>query len=119
MFKKKPKFELVVAQNIIPKFTTMDGKEHESGYYHWIDAEQINIPAPAFIMRSVVNEGYLTGDDDLMYPLSNIVSINWIIREERRLARPASKYPSTYYRESEIEKMAPWVEEDGKVTNEQ
>lgn len=58
-------------------FTTIDGKEHCYNNYRFANPKVITCSIPEYIMIDVRHNGYLTDNDKIMYPLQNIVSIEW------------------------------------------
>lgn len=87
-------------------FTTIDGKEHIFTRYNYVDEESLTVSAPEYIMHSVKSDGYLKDDDDVMYPLQNIISIKW--EEVEKIENVIVKYIGgdfsyTYYPKKMIE----------------
>lgn len=63
-------------------FTTVDGKEHKDTKYKYIAEDLITVPGPQYMMQQVKYMGYLTDDEDKMYLLHNVVSIEWVKDDE-------------------------------------
>lgn len=57
-------------------FVTTDGVNHCYTHYRYGVQERIR-SIPEYIMVDVKSDGYLKDDNDVMYPLQNIVSISW------------------------------------------
>ena len=85
MFKKILKKEDVTLQKFRTNFTTVDGAQHVGATYNWAIAERPICPVPEYIMISIKEDGYLMDVDRLMYPLYNIISIEWELVEEKRV----------------------------------
>lgn len=84
MFKKTKKQEdKVTIQKFYPFFKTVDGAWHNGSEYKWAIAERLLCSVPEYIMTRVKLDGYLTDRDDVMYPLANIISIEWKKVEEK------------------------------------
>ena len=84
MFKKTKKPEnKVTIQKFRPFFKTVDKQFHEGCEYRWAIAERLFCSVPEYIMTRVKSDGYLTDRDDIMYPLANIISIEWKKVEEK------------------------------------
>lgn len=58
-------------------FKTIDGTEHICSKFNYIAPDKINCSAPEYIMSYVREDGYMTDDNDVMYILQNIISIQW------------------------------------------
>lgn len=85
MFKKMLKKEDVTLQKFRTNFTTVDGAQHVGVTYNWAIAERIKCTVPEYIMISVKSDGYLMDADRVMYPLYNIISIEWELVEEKKV----------------------------------
>ena len=82
----------VTIQKFKPFFVTIDGAQHEGLNYGWGIADRLLCPIPEFIMIDIESDGYIKDKDKVMYPLSNIVSIEWKLLEERIVPDNFSKY---------------------------
>lgn len=63
-------------------FVTVDGKEHFYSGFKYIDENAISCSGPEYIMYDVRSDGYIKDDNDIMYPLQNIISISWVCDDE-------------------------------------
>ena len=63
-------------------FVTVDGKEHSYSGFNYIDEDAISCSGPEYIMYNVRSDGYIKDDNDIMYPLPNIISISWACDDE-------------------------------------
>lgn len=63
-------------------FVTVDGKEHSYSGFKYIDEDVISCSGPEYIMYNVRSDGYIKDDNDIMYPLPNIISISWTCDDE-------------------------------------
>lgn len=59
-------------------FTTVDGKEYCYNHYRFADPKVISCSVPEYIMIDVRHNGYLEDNDEIIYPLQNIISIKWV-----------------------------------------
>lgn len=75
-----------------PVFITVDGKEHEGPTYNWIIPSRIKCTPPTYIMYDVSSDGYLRDKEGVMYILSNIISIDWQVVEEKEVEDKYSEY---------------------------
>ena len=78
MFKKLLKKEKVTLQKYKPFFVTVDGVRHEGQECRWVIKESLRIRSvPEYIMCYVKDDGYIKDKNDIMYPLTSVVSIEW------------------------------------------
>jgi hypothetical protein len=82
----------IKVQKYKPVFVTVDGKEHEGPVYNWIIPSRIKCSPSTYIMYDVSSDGYLKDKDGVMYILSNIISIDWQIAEEKEIEDKYSEY---------------------------
>lgn len=85
MFKKLFRKEKINIRKYKPVFITVDGKEHEGPVYNWIIVDRLKCSAPEYIMIDVRSDSYLRDKEGIMYILSNIISIDWQLVEEREV----------------------------------
>lgn len=69
-------------RHFICNFITIDGKEHFYSGFNYIDEDAISCSGPEYIMYDVRSDGYIKDDNDIMYPLQNIISISWVCDDE-------------------------------------
>ena len=84
MFKKDKKKKITI-QKYQPVFVTTDNARHIGEEYDWGIVERLRCSIPEYIMIDVQSDGYLKDKSDIMYPLSNIVSIKWTLLEEKSI----------------------------------
>lgn len=58
-------------------FKTIDNVEHTYSKFRYGAPDKITCALPDYIMSYVREDGYLKDDNGLMYPLQNIISIQW------------------------------------------
>jgi hypothetical protein len=94
MFKFKKVFEKkkVTAQKFKPFFITVDGVEHEGLSYGWFISNRLRCTVPEYIMIDIKSDGYIEDKDDVMYMLTNVISIRWEPLEERVVEDNFSEY---------------------------
>lgn len=104
LFKKKL-FEkkMVTLQKFKPVFTTVDGNTHTGFEYKYGIAERFLCSVPEFIMIDIKSDGYLKDDCDVMYPLTNIISIDWQLVDEKMVEDKFGEY-KFFVTKSEVEK---------------
>ena len=84
MFKKLLKKEKVTLQKYKPFFVTVDGVRHEGLEYKWVIKESLRSRSvPEYIMCYVKDDGYIKDKNDIMYPLTSVVSIEWELAKEK------------------------------------
>ena len=81
-------------------FVTVDGKEHSYSGFNYIDENAINCSGPEYIMYDVRSNGYIKDDNDIMYPLQNIISISWACDDEIENVY-VEEYKTFYTKDSE------------------
>lgn len=72
---KKPK--VIHLEKYQPIFITTDGVKHQGYKYNWFGSDGLLCTVPQYIMISVKSNGYLEDENDIVYPLQNILSIKW------------------------------------------
>lgn len=92
MFKKLFENPKIKIQRYKPVFVTVDGKEHEGTTYNWIIPTRIKCSPSTYIMYDVSSDGYLKDKKGVMYILSNIISIDWRVVEEKEVEDKYSEY---------------------------
>ena len=76
MFFKKEK-KLVNLEKYKSNFTTVDGVKHEGCVYKWVITNRLKCDVPRYLMLHVKEDGYIEDDKEIMYPLYNVISIEW------------------------------------------
>lgn len=85
MFKKIFKKEIVTLRKYRPIFVTTDGVKHEGQTYNWGIVERLRCSIPKYIMIDIKSDGYIEDNKKVMYPLTNVVSIEWELVKELKL----------------------------------
>ena len=89
LFKK----EMVTIQKYKNLFVTVDGVEHEGPNYSWAIKDRLwRRNVPEYIMIDIKSDDYVYDKDFVMYPLSNVISIEWVLVEERTVEDNFGKY---------------------------
>lgn len=91
-------------------FKTIDGEEHIGIRYNYVDENQVRRSVPQLLMIDIKNDGYLLDTDLKMYPLSNIISIEWIIADEKIKQYQREYEWQMYFDENEVEQMQDYKE---------
>lgn len=111
MFKKKkdkePKKPKVIhLQRFQPFFTTVDGINHEGiDSYNWVNADELLCTVPEYMMFDVKRDGYLVDMEKVMYPLQNVLSIDWKLIEEKTVLDNFYHEWQIYFTNKEVSKM--------------
>ena len=77
MLNKIFKKEIVTLKKYKPIFTTTDGKVHEGHEYKWAIEERLRCSIPEYLMIDIKSDGYIKDVNDIMYMLTNVISIEW------------------------------------------
>lgn len=102
--------ETVIAKPMLlrsyrPIFKTIDGEEHVGIQYKYADENRVRGSVPELLMISVKSNGYLVDIASKMYPLANIISIEWDLVDEQ-IKQYQSKYEwQIYFEEDEVRQM--------------
>ena len=83
MFEKIFKKKNVTLQKYQPFFITTDNKAHVGYEYNWAIVERLKCDVPEYLTDITIHDGYLKDTNNLYYPLSNILSIDWQLLEEK------------------------------------
>ena len=90
-------------------FVTVDNKTHLRRYDRlWSKASGLICTVPEYLMIENKECGYLKDDEEVMYPLENIVSIKWMLLEEcdRKLPDTMEAGRKIYFTQEELEEYA-------------
>ena len=74
------------------RFYTTDGIMHNFTKYRYAAPERLRCSVPEYIMIDVKSNGYLKDDNEVMYPLQNVVSIHWSKDDEIHDVKLNDKY---------------------------
>lgn len=87
IFKKEKKMAVkkktVTVQKFRPVFTTVDSNSHIGCEYKYGIVERLLCSVPEYIMYDVKSDGYMKDHRGVIYPLGNIVSIDWTLEDEK------------------------------------
>ena len=81
LFEKK----MVTVQKFRPVFSTVDGNTHIGLDYKYGIANRLICSIPEYLMIDIKSDGYLEDHRKVMYPLTNIVSIDWQLVDEKEV----------------------------------
>lgn len=105
IFKKKEK-EISILKKYQPTFKTIDGKEHVGKEYNWANSSNLSCSVGEYLMIDINNSGYIKDCNSVMYPLSNVLSIEWKLLERKIAYGDVSKYSlHTFFDDNEVSKM--------------
>lgn len=88
LFKKQMKIfkkKMIAVKKFRPVFTTIDGNTHLGVAYNYGIADRLTCSIPEFLMSYTTDDGYLKDNKNVMYPLANIVSIDWKLEDEKEI----------------------------------
>lgn len=92
MLKKIFKKDNVTVKKYKPIFITVDNVKHEGLEYNWAIADRLKCSIPEYIMLDIKSDGYIEDENKIMYPLSNIISIEWKLSKEMIVEDNFSEY---------------------------
>ena len=92
LFKKAFRKNMVTLQKFKPVFTTVDGHRHTGFEYNYGIVEKLRCSVPEYMMIDIKRDGYLEDNYGLMYPLANIVSIDWQLVDEKKVEDKFGEY---------------------------
>lgn len=106
LFVKEPK--IFCLQKYKPVFKTIDNIIHD-GTNKWIDPGCIS-NIPEYLMIEIKSKGYIKDDKNVMYPLENILSIEWkLIKEKKFLDDFCHRY-QILFDDEEVKEMKEYKE---------
>ena len=91
----------VTIQKYKPIFITIDGNKHEGTIYNWCIANRLNCKVPVYLMDLVLEDKYIKDKDGIMYFISNILSVEWKLIEER-VVEDNFKYYKNFITDKEL-----------------
>ena len=116
--KRKKKYkptDFVIVEKWGATFKTVDGNEHSFKHTFYIDPNTIRCSVPEWIMIDVKHDGYIIVDKTI-YPLQNIISIDWYCVEKcislRKWESRAYDIPVIYYFSQNIEECEKILSDD-------
>lgn len=95
----------ICLQKFQPFFITTDGVEHEGYKYNWFNADRLLCTVPEYIMINIKSDGYIEDQNDVMYPLQNILSINWKLIDQKVVLDNFSHEFKVVFTDKEVAKM--------------
>lgn len=94
LFRKSLPFIEVIHYSVY--FKTIDGNTHQFTHFRYADPIQLNCSIPEYLMCLVKNDGYFQDDNDLMYPLQNVIQIEWK-EDDRKTVKQSSDSWTVFY----------------------
>lgn len=85
-FEDKILFEEHTFQKVAADFKTTDGEYYTTKVYKWARATGLTCSVGEYLMIDINRDGYIQDEDGVMYPLANVISIEWKIVEEKVLS---------------------------------
>ena len=104
-WKKKKDQKIIHLQRFQPSFITTDGLEHKGYKYNWFNADGLLCTVPEYIMIYIKSDGYIKDQNDVMYPLQNILSIDWKLIDEKVVLDNFSHELKVVFTDKEVLKM--------------
>lgn len=107
--------ETVIAKPMLlrsyrPIFKTIDGEKHVGIQYKYADENRVRGSVPELLMISVKSDGYLVDIESKMYPLANIISIEWDLVDEQIKQYESKHEWQIYFDKEEVEEMKGYEE---------
>lgn len=78
--------------------------------YKWANSDGLSCTVPECIMISVRSDGYMIDKNDVMYPIENIMSIEWRLLEEKIVLDNFYHELDIFFSNKKVEKMTEYVE---------
>ena len=90
-------------QRVKPVFYTVDGNKHYGITYKWVKASGLLCSVGEYVMIDIKSDGYIYDENKVMYPITNVLSIEWNVVQEKTVI---GEFPyRIYFLNSEVEKM--------------
>lgn len=107
--------ETVIAKPMLlrsyrPIFKTIDGEKHVGIQYKYADENRVRGSVPELLMISVKSNGYLVDIESKMYPLANIISIEWDLVDEQIKQYKSKHEWQIYFDKEEVAEMKGYEE---------
>lgn len=106
---KKPK--VIHLEKYQPIFITTDGVKHQGYRYKWFNSDGLLCTVPQYIMISIKSDGYLEDENDIVYPLQNIVSIKWQLVDNKVVSDNFYHEFEVVFSDDRVAKMIEYNEE--------
>lgn len=107
--KKEPK--TIKLQRFQPFFVTTDSVQHEGiDRYKWANSNGLLCTIPEYIMIDIKSDGYIKDINDVMYPLQNIISIEWKLIKEKIVLDDFHHEYTIFFSDEQVEKMTEYVD---------
>lgn len=94
LFRKSLPFIEVIHYSVY--FKTIDGNTHQFTHFRYADPVQLNCSIPEYLMCLVKKDGYFQDDNNLMYPLQNVIQIEWK-EDDRKTVKQSSDSWTVFY----------------------
>lgn len=106
LIKRKDTSKVIHLQKYKQVFTTVDGAVHEAiDVYNWANADDIPYSVPEYMMMDIKSDGYLIDSKRIMYPLQNVLSIEWKLVEEKTVLDDFDHEYQVYFSDDEVAQM--------------
>lgn len=96
-FKEKFKPKNIVIQKAIPVFTTTDGNEHKGIESPWIKTCYLTETIGDFLIKEIIVDGFVKDEVGVMFLLTNVISINWVVTQEKNIVDNLLNYELYYF----------------------
>ena len=103
--KKNKEPKVIHLQRFQPIFITTDGTKHKGYKSNWFNADGLLCTVPEYIMIDIKSDGYIEDQNDVMYPLQNILSIDWKLIDEKVVLDNFSHKFEVVFTDKEVAKM--------------
>lgn len=108
---KQKKRKTTRLQRFQPLFITVDGVKHEgTDRYNWANSNSLRCTVPEYLMIDINSNGYIKDKNSIMYPLSNVLSIEWILLEEKIVLDDFDHEYQIFFDNNEVSKMTEYLE---------
>ena len=90
LFKTKKK--IVTVEKYRPVFMTVDGNLHAGLEYKYGITNRLRCSIPEYIMIDITRDEYIQDNCNVMYPLANVVSIDWQLVDTKEIEDKFGEY---------------------------
>lgn len=87
---------IITAIHYTVSFTTIDNEKHKYSHLSYVNPNSITCSIPEYLMLFIKKDGYIKDDAGIMYPLQNIISIEWT-KDSEINAIETNPYETFYY----------------------
>lgn len=94
----------VIFDKYYVKFKTVNGEIHNSKLYNWICRNKLNCSTKKHLYTSIQCDDYIKDEQGLVYPLKNIISVEFHLIETKtiKMYEACLPYLQTFFTDDEL-----------------